>query len=233
MKSSFQAVALLCNLPQEALGHGSMNHPPSRGYKCTRDEENNHTEGCASLKGTHAYWEPQSIGIQEVDGKKANIPDGKLCSAGITGFEKMDTTAANLFNATTLEPDVGSGGKEFTMNYWYTTPHMTRFHRVFMTKPSWDYQTATNLSWADLEEEHFCEWDSMTHNTNISPESWKCPFPDRPKGSRVMFVGLWQRSDSLEAFMSCSDVEIGGSEQGGEEADQKPPQAAVPSPKGN
>jgi chitin-binding protein len=175
------------------------------------------------IKNTNAWWEPQSIGIQDVDGKKANIPDGKLCSAGVMGFDKLDTTPANIFNATTLEPDAASGGKEFTMNYWYTVKHMTRFHRVYMTKPSWDYQTATNLSWADLEDKPFCEWNDMTQNTNISPDSWKCAFPDRPKGSRVMFLGFWQRSDSLEAFMSCSDVVIGGSEQ-------KPPQAAVPSP---
>jgi len=228
MKSSFQAVALLCNLPQDALGHGTMLYPPARGYKCSRQK--NISEGCDGLKDTHAWWEPQSIGIQNVDGKKANVPDGKLCSAGIKKFEKLDTIPANLFNATTLEPDAASGGKEFTMKHWYTTEHMTRFHRVYMTKPSWDYQTATNLSWADLEDEPFCEWESMTHNTNITPKTWKCAFPDRPKGSRVMFVGFWQRSDSEEAFMACSDVVIGGSEQGGEETAQKPPKAASPSP---
>ncbi|MGW2688120.1 lytic polysaccharide monooxygenase auxiliary activity family 9 protein [Streptomyces sp. NPDC001414] len=148
--------------------------------------------------GTQALYDWNGIRIGDVAGRhQARIPDGRLCSAGDDEFRGLDLARAD-WPAT----KVGSGS--YTFEYRVTAPHKGTFE-VYLTKAGYD--PAKPLAWADLDLDHPVA-------TAVDPVAagglytFSGRLPERT--GRQLLYAVWQRSDSPEAFYSCSDVDFGG-----------------------
>ncbi|GAA3240289.1 hypothetical protein GCM10020256_62210 [Streptomyces thermocoprophilus] len=115
----------------------------------------------------------------------------------------------------------------FTFKYRVTAPHKGTF-TVYITKPGYD--PAQPLGWDDLDLAH-----PVATATDPVAEGGFYTFsgtlPER--SGRQLLYAVWQRSDSPEAFYSCSDVTYGGGAAtgGGTPASAAAPAASAPSEK--
>ncbi|AKZ54843.1 Secreted cellulose-binding protein [Streptomyces ambofaciens ATCC 23877] len=185
-----------------ASAHGSMGDPVSRVSQCHAEgPENPRSAACkaaVAAGGTQALYDWNGIRIGNAAGKHQElIPDGKLCSANDPAFKGMDLARAD-WPAT----DVSSGA--YTFKYRVTAPHKGTF-KVYVTKPGYD--PAQPLGWDDLDL-------SAPVATVTDPVAsggfytFSGTLPER-SGKHLLYA-VWQRSDSPEAFYSCSDVSFGG-----------------------
>ncbi|CAL9626254.1 lytic polysaccharide monooxygenase auxiliary activity family 9 protein [Streptomyces sp. enrichment culture] len=189
-----------------ASAHGSMGDPVSRVSQC-------HAEGPESPKsaackaavaagGTQALYDWNGIRIGNAAGKHQElIPDGKLCSAGDPAFKGLDLARADW-------PATGVSSGSYTFKYRVTAPHKGTF-KVYITKPGYD--PSQPLGWGDLDL-------SAPVATATDPVAsggfytFSGTLPER-SGKHLLYA-VWQRSDSPEAFYSCSDVTFGGADGG-------------------
>ncbi|MFB6753034.1 lytic polysaccharide monooxygenase [Streptomyces sp. NPDC056353] len=189
-----------------ASAHGSMGDPVSRVSQC-------HAEGPESPKsaackaavaagGTQALYDWNGIRIGDAAGKHQElIPDGKLCSAGDPAFKGLDLARADW-------PATGVSSGSYTFKYRVTAPHKGTF-KVYITKPGYD--PSQPLGWGDLDL-------SAPVATATDPVAsggfytFSGTLPER-SGKHLLYA-VWQRSDSPEAFYSCSDVTFGGADGG-------------------
>jgi len=82
-----------------------------------------------------------------------------------------------------------------------TAPHATRYWRLYVTRNGWN---PPPIKWSDLEQ--FAE----IGNFPAGPDQryrLSAPLPKGKSGQHVIYA-VWQRSDSAEAFYSCSDVKF-------------------------
>ncbi len=96
----------------------------------------------------------------------------------------------------------------YPFKYRVTAPHKGTF-TVYITKPGYD--PAKPLAWADLDLEH----PVATVTDPVASGgfyTFSGTLPERT--GRQLLYAVWQRSDSPEAFYSCSDVTFGGSGNG-------------------
>ncbi|MEV7221161.1 lytic polysaccharide monooxygenase [Streptomyces sp. NPDC093681] len=189
-----------------ASAHGSMGDPVSRVSQC-------HAEGPESPKsaackaavaagGTQSLYDWNGIRIGDAAGKHQElIPDGKLCSAGDPAFKGLDLARADW-------PATGVSSGSYTFKYRVTAPHKGTF-KVYITKPGYD--PSQPLGWGDLDL-------SAPVATATDPVAsggfytFSGTLPER-SGKHLLYA-VWQRSDSPEAFYSCSDVTFGGGNGG-------------------
>ncbi|MFC8219080.1 lytic polysaccharide monooxygenase [Streptomyces sp. NPDC057362] len=189
-----------------ASAHGSMGDPVSRVSQC-------HAEGPESPKsaackaavaagGTQALYDWNGIRIGNAAGKHQElIPDGKLCSAGDPAFKGLDLARADW-------PATSVSSGSYTFKYRVTAPHKGTF-KVYITKPGYD--PSQPLGWGDLDL-------SAPVATATDPVAsggfytFSGTLPER-SGKHLLYA-VWQRSDSPEAFYSCSDVTFGGADGG-------------------
>lgn len=187
-----------------AYAHGTLVEPVSRVYKCYEQlrDGNKLSPACQAAvnkSGVQMLYDWNGINQLPNGDHKAFVPDGKLCAGGKELYSGMDL-APNDWEVTTLMPDA-NGQVPFT--YYASAPHATRYFQFFITKDSYDHKTP--LKWSDLEPAPFCEVTSVT----AVDQRYKmnCRLPANKKGRNIIY-GIWQRSDSPEAFYSCSDVQI-------------------------
>ncbi|MER6462493.1 lytic polysaccharide monooxygenase [Streptomyces sp. NPDC001288] len=185
-----------------ASAHGTMGDPVSRVAQCyAENPESPRSDACkaaVAAGGTQALYDWNGIRIGDVGGRhRARIPDGRLCSAGDDEFKGLDLARAD-WPAT----KVGSGS--YTFEYRVTAPHKGTFE-VYLTKAGYD--PAKPLAWTDLDLDHPVA-------TAVDPVAagGLHTFPGRlpERTGRQLLYAVWQRSDSPEAFYSCSDVDFGG-----------------------
>ncbi|MCX4833507.1 lytic polysaccharide monooxygenase [Streptomyces sp. NBC_00006] len=185
-----------------AAAHGTLGDPASRVAACYAEGAESPTS--AACKAAVAEGGPQALydwnGIRdgEAGGKsQENIPDGKLCSANSDEFKGMDL-ARDDWPATKV-----SAGS-YTFKYKVTAQHKGTFD-LYMTKQSYD--PSKPLKWSDLDLAN-----PVATKTDPTASGGYYTFsgklPDRT--GRQLIYGIWQRSDSPEAFYSCSDVTYGG-----------------------
>ncbi|WP_158689410.1 lytic polysaccharide monooxygenase auxiliary activity family 9 protein, partial [Streptomyces viridosporus] len=217
-----------------ASAHGSMGDPVSRVSQC-------HAEGPESPKsaackaavaagGTQALYDWNGVRIGDAGGRHQElIPDGKLCSANNEQFKGLDLARADW-------PATSVGSGSYTFKYRVTAPHKGTFE-VYITKPGYD--PSKPLAWSDLDLAN-----PVAKATDPAAVDGFYTFtgtlPER-SGAQLLYA-VWQRSDSPEAFYSCSDVTFGGGSGGGAgRADEAggsgeagggdtPQQAAAPAP---
>ncbi|MEW1772285.1 lytic polysaccharide monooxygenase [Streptomyces sp. NPDC086777] len=206
-----------------ASAHGTMGDPVSRVAQCyAENPENPKSDACraaVAVGGTQALYDWNGIRLGDADGRhRALIPDGKLCSAGNEEFKGLDLARAD-WPAT----NVSSGS--YTFRYRVTAPHKGTF-KVYLTKAGYD--PAKPPAWADLDLDHPVA-------TAVDPVAaggsytFSGALPERT--GRQLLYAVWQRSDSPEAFYSCSDVDFGGGDNAhtGTAASASPaPAASVP-----
>ncbi|AZM63122.1 MULTISPECIES: lytic polysaccharide monooxygenase [unclassified Streptomyces] len=190
-----------------AAAHGSMGDPVSRVAQCYAEgPESPGSAACGaavSAGGTQALYDWNGIRIGDAGGRHQDlIPDGKLCSAGNEAFKGLDL-------ARTDWPTTSVSSGSYTFKYRVTAPHKGTF-KVYITKPGYD--PSQPLAWGDLDLAN-----PVASATDPAASGGFYTFtgtlPER-SGKQVLYA-VWQRSDSPEAFYSCSDVTFGGGSQAG------------------
>ncbi|MFI6208652.1 lytic polysaccharide monooxygenase [Streptomyces sp. NPDC051041] len=198
------AVPLALTAPAApASAHGSMGDPVSRVSQCYAEgPESPASAACraaVAAGGTQALYDWNGIRIGDADGRHRElIPDGKLCSAGNEEFKGLDLARAD-WPAT----EVRSGS--YTFAYRATAPHRGTF-TVYLTKPGYD--PSRPLGWGDLD---LADPVATVTDPVASGGSYRFSGTLPERSGRHVLYAVWQRSDSPEAFYSCSDVTFGGS----------------------
>ncbi|MGW6213258.1 lytic polysaccharide monooxygenase auxiliary activity family 9 protein [Streptomyces sp. NPDC055109] len=198
------ALSALAAAPASA--HGTMGDPVSRVSQCYAEgPESPKSAACkaaVAAGGTQALYDWNGIRIGDANGQhQALIPDGKLCSADSEEFKGLDLARSD-WSAT----GVSSGA--YTFRYRVTAQHKGTF-KVYITKSGYD--PSKPLAWADLDLAHPVA--TVTDPTASNGfYSFSGNLPER-SGKQLLYA-VWQRSDSPEAFYSCSDVAFGGSGDG-------------------
>ncbi|WP_419993711.1 lytic polysaccharide monooxygenase auxiliary activity family 9 protein [Streptomyces boninensis] len=183
-----------------AAAHGSMQDPISRVYGCYAEgPESPKSAACKAAvakSGAQAFYDWNGVRDGEAGGKsKEKIPDGQLCSGGDKNFAGLDLPRAD-WSATKM-----SSGQH-TFKYKGTAPHKGTFD-LYITKESYD--PAKPLKWSDLEAKPFASATDPKLSNGTYTFDGKIP----ERSGRHLIYAIWQRSDSPEAFYSCSDVVFG------------------------
>ncbi len=113
------------------------------------------------------------------------------------------------WRATPIAPDANG---EFEFVFYATAPHATENFTFYVTREGWN--PLAPLKWDDLEL--FCQHGERPLEDMGGKKVYKmrCSLPERT-GRHIIYC-IWQRSDSGEAFYSCSDVMFtGGGGSGG------------------
>ncbi|MDO0916079.1 lytic polysaccharide monooxygenase [Streptomyces sp. DT2A-34] len=190
-----------------ASAHGSMGDPVSRVSQC-------HAEGPESPKsaackaavaagGTQALYDWNGIRIGDAAGRHQElIPDGKLCSANSDAFKGLDLARADW-------PATSVSSGSYTFKYRVTAPHKGTF-KVYLTKAG--YNPTQPLAWDDLDLAN-----PVATATDPAAAGGFYTFSGHlpQRSGKQLLYAVWQRSDSPEAFYSCSDVTFGGGGSGG------------------
>ncbi|MFF8878991.1 lytic polysaccharide monooxygenase auxiliary activity family 9 protein [Streptomyces flaveolus] len=215
------ALTALAAVPASA--HGSMGDPVSRVSQCYAEgPESPKSAACkaaVAAGGTQALYDWNGIRIGDAGGRHQElIPDGRLCSANSEEFKGLDLARADW-------PATGVSSGSYTFKYRVTAPHKGTF-TVYLTKPGYD--PAKPLGWGDLDL-------SAPVATVTDPVAsggyytFSGTLPERT-GKHLLYA-VWQRSDSPEAFYSCSDVSFGGASGSGSGAsDGDADSGAAPAP---
>ncbi|MGW2239782.1 lytic polysaccharide monooxygenase auxiliary activity family 9 protein [Streptomyces sp. NPDC001759] len=194
-------LALTALAAAPASAHGTMGDPVSRVAQCyAENPESPKSDACkaaVATGGTQALYDWNGIRIGDANGRHQQlIPDGKLCSANNEEFKGLDLARADW-------PATSVRSGSYTFKYRVTAPHKGTF-KVYVTKAGYD--PAKPLAWSDLDMEHPVA-------TAADPAAaggfytFSGTLPER--SGRQLLYAIWQRSDSPEAFYSCSDVTFG------------------------
>ncbi|KAB8165232.1 cellulose-binding protein [Streptomyces sp. 3MP-14] len=202
------AVAMLLLVPWAggASAHGSVIDPPSRNYGCWErwgdDFQNPAMEQedpmcwAAWQTDTNAMWNWNGLYREGVAGDhQGAIPDGQLCSAGLTGdgrYAAMDTPG-NWKTANV--------GTNFTVDLHDQALHGADYLLVYVTKQGFD-PTTDELGWGDLE--------LLAETDRIAPSSHMLVDVSAPgrSGHHIVYT-IWQASHSDQSYYICSDVNFG------------------------
>jgi chitin-binding protein len=203
------AGAVVAAAATQGRAHGTMIVPESRIHRCAFDGsiENHQDPACRAAidrGGKQALYDWNGIRQGDAAGRHMTvIPDGQICSGGNPDFEGMDLARSD-WRTSPIAPDA----KGYFELVWHATaPHATLDWHVYLTKDGWI--PSRRLAWRDLEL--FCtsgEVPLTTDGQGRPVYRIPCTLPAR-SGRHVLFA-TWQRSDSPEAFYSCSDVQFTG-----------------------
>ncbi|WP_314617192.1 lytic polysaccharide monooxygenase auxiliary activity family 9 protein [Streptomyces stackebrandtii] len=188
-----------------AFAHGSMTDPVSRVSACYAEgPEAPRSAACkaaVAASGAQAFYDWNAVNIANAAGKHRElIPDGKLCSAANDKYRGLDLARADW-------PASRLASGAHTFRYKGTAPHRGSFE-LYVTKDGYD--PSKPLAWSDLEAKPFATvTDPRMENGDYVFEG---TVPK--KSGRHLIYSIWQRSDSPEAFYTCSDV-VFGEESGG------------------
>ncbi|MDE3721727.1 lytic polysaccharide monooxygenase [Nocardiopsis sp. N85] len=184
-----------------ANAHGTLGNPISRVAACYQEgPEQVSSEMCVRLvqeNGTQPLYDWHEVNLANADGRHREIiPDGELCSAGRDKYSALDHPGS--WRTTALP----AGGSEFTFEYTAAVPHKG-YIEYYVTRDGWDPNTP--LAWGDLEPEPFAVHDRPVAENGIY--SYATTLPE--KSGEHLIYSIWQRTDSPEAFYTCSDVTFG------------------------
>lgn len=200
--------AVLVHTGGTAVAHGSMVWPGSRTYLCYEDGRagggggdlqptNPACVAAVAQGGKQPLWDWFGNLISNAAGRHREIvPDGSLCGP-TTKYDAYNLPRAD-WPATRV-----TANSTVTLRYNAWAPHPGTWEQ-YVTRDGFD--VTKPLKWSDLESVPF---DRITNPPLAGGEySWQARLPN--KSGRHIIYSLWQRSDSPEAFYSCSDVVFGG-----------------------
>jgi chitin-binding protein len=216
------AALLAVPLAGQAAAHGAPTAPTSRSAACGAEGTASTTPACrAALEVSPqltAEWD--NIRRPGVDGRDREvIPDGELCSAGLSRFAGLDLPRTD-WPSTEL-----TAGSTYSFSYRGTIPHAGSF-RLYLTRPG--YAPDQPLTWAELQAEPFVEVTDP-ELTDGSYE-FEARLPEGVSGRHLIYT-IWQNSGSPDTYYSCSDVVFTSAEQTAEDgAEDGADTAAAPTP---
>ncbi|MFF4955222.1 lytic polysaccharide monooxygenase auxiliary activity family 9 protein [Streptomyces chattanoogensis] len=183
-----------------AAAHGSMSDPVSRVMACYAEgPESPKSAACKAAvqaSGAQAFYDWNGVRDGNAGGQsKTKIPDGKLCSANSAEFKGLDLPRKDW-------PASAMKSGSHTFRYKATAPHRGSFE-LYITKRGYD--PARPLKWSDLEAKPFAKVTDPKLTNGEYVFSGKVP----QRSGRHLIYSIWQRSDSPEAFYTCSDVVFG------------------------
>ncbi|SFR05528.1 chitin-binding protein [Lentzea waywayandensis] len=200
--------AVLVHTGGTAVAHGSMVWPGSRTYLCYEDGRAGSGGGdlqptnpacvaAVAQGGKQPLWDWFGNLISNAAGRHREIiSDGNLCGP-TTKYAAYNLTRAD-WPSTQVQAN-----STVTLRYNAWAPHPGTWEQ-YVTKDGFD--VTKPLKWSDLESVPF---DKVTNPPLANGEyAWQARLPN--KSGRHIIYSLWQRSDSPEAFYSCSDVVFGG-----------------------
>ncbi|GAA3390979.1 lytic polysaccharide monooxygenase [Streptomyces roseoviridis] len=204
------AAALTALTPTAAQAHGAVFNPVSRVAACYAEgPESPDSPVCKDLvadSGTQPLYDWNEVNIANADGNhRALIPDGKLCSANREKYRALDWARTD-WPATAVAPGA------FGFKVRVTAPHAGTM-TMYLTKQGFD--PTRPLKWSDLDTTPVAV-HTTTRTATDGHYAFSGTLPART-GRHVVYM-VWQRSDSPEAFYSCSDVTFGGGTATGAEA---------------
>ncbi|MEU5211441.1 lytic polysaccharide monooxygenase [Streptomyces sp. NPDC020742] len=209
-------LALTALSASPAAAHGSMSDPVSRILACyTEGPESPKSAACkaaVAAGGAQAFYDWNGVRDGNAGGQsRTKIPDGKLCSANNPEFKGLDLARADW-------PASAMKAGAHTFRYKGTAPHRGSFE-LYITKPG--YNPSKPLKWSDLESKPFVKVNDPKLVNGEYIFSGKVP----ARSGRHLIYSVWQRSDSPEAFYTCSDVVFG---KGAAATGQQAPAAKAP-----
>ncbi|HZG07185.1 MAG TPA: lytic polysaccharide monooxygenase auxiliary activity family 9 protein [Streptomyces sp.] len=186
-----------------ASAHGSVVDPASRNYGCWlrwgSDFQNPAMQQqdpmCwqAWQDDTNAMWNWNGLYRENVGGNhQAAIPDGQLCSAGLTQngrYRSMDTPGR--WKTTNV-------GSTFTLHLRDQAQHGADYLRIYVTRQGFD-PTTQRLRWSDLELVKTTGRYAPTTDIKVDVSA-----PGR-RGHHVVYT-IWQASHMDQSYYICSDV---------------------------
>jgi chitin-binding protein len=196
------AVGFSAAMIGQAFAHGSMQNPISRTYECFLENPEHPTsaacQAAVAIGGTQPLYDWNEVHLLNAAGQSRQlIPDGKLCSAGLDKYKGFDQARAD-WPASTV-----TAGSPYTFQYKATAPHRGTFY-LYVTKNGYD--PTKPLKWSDLEDTPFLQaTDPALDNGSYIMQGMLLS----GKSGRHLIYSIWQRSDSPEAFYTCSDVVFG------------------------
>ncbi len=220
------ALLLLFSATMTIYAHGTMYDPPSRSMVCIQEgAQAPSSDACRAAKqvgGTQPLYDWDGVNQNPAGNHQAHVPDGQLCNGGQGNYVGLNLPRYD-WPASALVPDENGN---VNMVYAASAPHQSDHWRFYVTKDSWIEDTQSQvegepnrkLYWSDLEDEPFCELGNIPKSTTLAVDvgaeteiptyEFECPAPQNKDGRHVVYA-IWQRSDSPEAFYSCSDVILG------------------------
>jgi len=185
-----------------AQAHGAPTYPVSRVYACSPDGGS--AAGTAACKAAVAangqpftFWD--NVRVPNVNGRDRQlIPDGKLCSGGLSDYKGLDLARAD-FPSTRLTP-----GAKLTMTYASTIAHTGTF-KLYLTKAGYD--PSKPLTWSELPTQPFAE----VKDPPLTGGAYriKATLPTGRTGRQLIYT-IWQNSSTEDTYYSCSDVVFPG-----------------------
>lgn len=177
-----------------AEAHGAPSNPPSRAYLCAPDQPTSSADACeaAAAWGLPAkQWD--NVRRPNIAGRDRQlIPDGKLCSAGIPAYQGLDQPRTD-WPTTQL--------KNSSLRYVSTIPHTGTF-RFFVTRQG--YEPTKPLRWDGVEEFQSVKNPKLVNGAY----TFDLKLPADRSGRHVIYT-IWQNTDTVDTYYSCSDVIIG------------------------
>ncbi len=225
--------ALLTTLSGTAFGHGLMTEPPSRNATCGLPEDqkphNATIPACvdAFAQDQNGGYQFMSVLTHDVGRQGVNPLPGNVC-----GFDSETWDNYNNGNTTPWDlplnwptTPVAAGPFDITWNISWG-PHFddTEEFVYYITKPGFQYQVGTPLTWNDFEATPFCKqlYDDSNPSGNpaVVPDKaattfkTSCQLPQR--SGRHVIYGEWGRNFfTFERFHGCIDVTFSGGGGGG------------------
>ncbi|MEU6235814.1 lytic polysaccharide monooxygenase [Kitasatospora sp. NPDC047058] len=193
-----------------ASAHGTITNPVSRVAACYAEgPENPKSQICKDLvamSGTQPLYDWNEVNIANADGHhQALIPDGKLCSANRDKYKALDLPRTDW-------PATPVSAGTVNVKFRVTAPHQGN-QTVYITKQSWD--PTQPLKWSDLDPTPV----AVVPTSRTSADgyyNYTGTLPQRT-GRQLLYM-VWQRTDSPEAFYSCSDLDFGKAAGAGQPA---------------
>ncbi|POX36071.1 chitin-binding protein [Streptomyces sp. Ru73] len=193
-------LALTVFAAHPAAAHGSMTDPVSRISACYAEgPESPDSAACKAMVaagGVQALYDWNGVRDGAAGGQsRTRIPDGKLCSANSEEYKGLDLARDDW-------PASPMAAGAHTFRYKATAPHKGTFE-LYLTKDGYD--PSKPLKWSDLEAKPFAK----VTNPELTGGDYVFEGKVPARSGRHLIYSIWQRSDSPEAFYTCSDVVFG------------------------
>lgn len=219
--------AVLLAFSSMSFGHGFVDSPGARNYFCGKvtkpDEVLNGTAqypvcGDAFANDFNGGYSYMSV-LNHHQGRKVLGPVSKnVCGFDSETWQGGKTPWDNSINWPVN--NINSGTQVFSWDI-SNGPHFddTSDFRYWITKPGFVYQVGRELTWADFEDQPFCDLPYNDDNPGAYPNvradkatahvHTTCTVPART-GRHVIYAEWGREPPTYERFHGCIDVQIGG-----------------------